>query len=185
MVEKHWQLTALESLTSSLEPLPHERNEIDWKLGLSDNGEKLAQHLSGFANQSGGGFLVFGVNDQGQPVGIKNANYHEVIKKLGNIARAGVVPAITLDHAIIPFKKVELLIIHIPEATEKPVHLRGGTVYDSFIRSAGQTRRMSRQQVAKAIASSSGSTFEEEAASSEISADEVVKLIDIQSFFDR
>jgi predicted HTH transcriptional regulator len=184
MLKKLWEKAALDSLQSSLLPLPHERNELDWKSDLSDKTEKLAHHISAFANLAGGGFLAFGIEDQGTLVGIRGGNYSEIIKRLGNIARQGVVPAVALDHSIITFRNTELLIVYIPESSEKPVHLRGGTVYDSFIRSAGQTRKMSRVEVARAIATSSGGSFEQEAASEKILAEEVIKLIDIQSFFD-
>ncbi len=34
-MDKHWIVSALECLTQSLEPVPHEINEIDWKASLS------------------------------------------------------------------------------------------------------------------------------------------------------
>ncbi|MDD6506148.1 MAG: hypothetical protein PUF39_02025, partial [Prevotellaceae bacterium] len=40
-----------------------------------------------------------------------------------------------------------LLFIYIPEFREKPMYLRGSDIYNSYIRSAGHTVRMSRQQV--------------------------------------
>lgn len=41
-MDKHWIVSALEYLTQSLEPVPHEINEIDWKAGLSPE-KKRAQ----------------------------------------------------------------------------------------------------------------------------------------------
>ena len=60
---KHWITTAVSTLDSSLGPVPHELNELDWKQNLSPKKDRLAQHLSAFANYSNGGVLVFGVND--------------------------------------------------------------------------------------------------------------------------
>ena len=48
---KNWEDKARHYLGKSLSPLPQEMNELDWKSGLSDKSEKLAQHLSAFANQ--------------------------------------------------------------------------------------------------------------------------------------
>jgi len=39
---KWWTPAALNLLESSLEPLPTERNEIDWKSDLSENNERLS-----------------------------------------------------------------------------------------------------------------------------------------------
>ena len=175
---------AVQLLESSLNPLPHEKNELDWKADLSDKSERLAQHISAFANNPGGGFLVFGIHDDGTPFGIRDLNYQEITKRLGNIARDGVVPPVALDHAIVRYKEIELLIIYIPESHEGPVAIRGGTVYDSYVRSTGQTRRMTRSEVARAIAASTGGSFETDSATAPLSSDEVVKRLDVQSFFD-
>ena len=43
------------------EPVPSELNEIDWKSGLSDKTDRLAQHISAFANHLYGGILVYGL----------------------------------------------------------------------------------------------------------------------------
>ena len=181
---KSWETAAIETLRDSLEPLPHEKNEIDWKENLSPDTERLAQHLSAFANYPGGGFVVFGVNNSGELTGLKNLDYGEVIKKLGNIARDGVNPPITIDTWICNWKGKDLLFIRVLESPEKPVYIRGHTIYDSYLRSAGQTRKMTRQEVARAISSSSGTTFEEENASSDIPPEEIIKRLDIQAFFD-
>ena len=183
-MNKELESLAKELLESSLKPLPHEKNELDWKSDLSHKTEKLAQHLSAFSNLQGGGFLAFGINDSGEPKGVARNSYQEIIKKLGNIARDGLVPAVSLDHSILEYGGVNILFIYVQESIEKPVCLRGKTIYDSYTRSAGQTRRMTRQEVAKVIATSSGSSFESELASEEFPATEVIQRLDIQSFFD-
>jgi predicted HTH transcriptional regulator len=49
-------------LKKSLHPVPQELNEIDWKSGLSDKSDRLAQHISVFANHANGGYLAFGID---------------------------------------------------------------------------------------------------------------------------
>ena len=49
-----WKEWALKKLQDSLVPIPAELNELDWKSGLSCKTERLAQHISAFANQKGG-----------------------------------------------------------------------------------------------------------------------------------
>ncbi|GHT22670.1 hypothetical protein AGMMS4957_13190 [Bacteroidia bacterium] len=58
-----WQEKAIKCLKDSLYPIPVELNEIDWKSNLSSKTDRLAQHLCAFSNQEGGGFLVYGMND--------------------------------------------------------------------------------------------------------------------------
>jgi predicted HTH transcriptional regulator len=75
------------------------------------------------------------------------------------------------------------LFIYIPEQTEKPVYLRGKTIYDSYHRSAGQTVKMSPQEVKQMIAESQGLLFHEQIAMVQVTADDVLKLLDYNSYF--
>lgn len=180
---KIWEDKARNYLEKSLSPLPQEMNELDWKSGLSDKSEKLAHHLSAFANQTDGGFIVFGI-DNGNIKGLANHDCTEIIKKLGNIARDSLEPVISLDHSIIKVSGIDLLFIHIPESPDKPVHIRGKTVYDSYIRSAGQTRKMSKQEVVRCISQTSHYRFEEELTVKNLTGDEILKKLDYMSYFD-
>ena len=54
------QNRALDLLAKSLNPVPVELNELDWKSGLSNKSERLARHISAFANYPGGGFMESG-----------------------------------------------------------------------------------------------------------------------------
>lgn len=145
--------------------IAHEKNELDWKADLSIKSDKIAQHISAFANHPGGGFFVFGVNNDGIPVGVRNLDYSEIVKRLGNIARDGVVSSVAIDHSILSYEGKELLFVYVPESFDKLVYPRSGTVYDSYTRSAGQTRKMSRSEVGRLIATSNGGSFETESAS--------------------
>lgn len=67
---KNWEKRAYELLEKSLTGLPHELNELDWKVNLSPNYERLSCHLSAFANHPGGGFLIFGIDNKDRcPIG--------------------------------------------------------------------------------------------------------------------
>ena len=67
---KAWVGKALALLAASLEPPRHELNELDWKAALSPDKKRLTEHLSALANYPGGGYLVFGVDNSGIPLGI-------------------------------------------------------------------------------------------------------------------
>lgn len=82
-----WKEKALKTLQDSLVPVPAELNELDWKSGLSCKTDRLAQHISAFANQKGGGVLVYGVNNDGSCFSITKSETDRIIQLLGNIAK--------------------------------------------------------------------------------------------------
>ena len=61
---KNWINKAISYLDKSLGKIPSELNEIDWKITLSPNNEKLCKHIAAIANLPAGGFLTFGVDDK-------------------------------------------------------------------------------------------------------------------------
>ncbi|MDR1021680.1 MAG: putative DNA binding domain-containing protein [Prevotellaceae bacterium] len=170
-------------MKSSLYPILSELNEIDWKSGLSPKTDRLAQHLCAFSNQEGGGFLVFGVNNDATLFSVTREQCDEIIVKLGNIARHSLIPSVPLEHATLDFNGNSLLFIHIPENAERPVYMRNGTIYDSYLRSAGQTVRMSRQEVKQLIAESQRLLFHEQTALTGVTADNVLRLLDYDCYF--
>ncbi|MBP9727962.1 MAG: putative DNA binding domain-containing protein [Candidatus Moranbacteria bacterium] len=180
---KIWEKEAEDLLSKSLNPFPQELNEIDWKLGLSEKTDRLAQHISAFANNVSGGFLVFGI-DNGSVVGITSDECEQIVKTLGNIARQNLMPPVILDHNPVEYQGENLLFVKIDEASDKPIHLRNGSIYDSYVRSAGQTRKAEKSEVANLIARSQGLRFEDGIAKTSLSSEDVLKIIDFSSYFD-
>lgn len=178
-----WRNRAIEYLKDSLHPVPVELNEIDWKSGLSTNNDRLAQHISAFTNQSGGGFLVFGVNNDGSMFSIQKEDADSIIQKLGNIASNNLNRAIKIEHSIIDYNENALLFIYIPEQADKPIHLRGKDLYQCYNRSAGQTVKMAKTSVHFLIASSNGVTFEEQIAKEGLTFMDCLKHINVDSLF--
>jgi predicted HTH transcriptional regulator len=181
----NWQEKAIKRLKDSLYPIPSELNEIDWKSGLSPKTDRLAQHLCAFSNQEGGGFLVYGVNDDATLFSVTKEQSDEIIRKLGNIALNNLSQSIQIQHSTIEYNGSALLFIHIPEQTEKPVYLRGKTIYDSYHRSAGQTVKMSKEAVKFMISASHGISFESQIAMPGLSVEEVLNLLDYKRFYER
>jgi predicted HTH transcriptional regulator len=178
-----WKTNAVNCLKDSLYPISVELNEIDWKSGLSPKTDRLAQHLCAFSNQEGGGFLVFGVNDDATMFSITKEESDTIIKTIGNIALHNLSQSIQIQHNTIEYEGHVLLFFYIPEQPEKPVYLRGKTIYDSYHRSAGQTVKMSPQEVKQMIAESQGLLFHEQIAMTQATADDVLKLLDYDSYF--
>lgn len=144
---KNWLTRAFGLLNASLEPPRHELNELDWKAALSPDKKRLTEHLSAFANQAGGGFLVFGIDNTGIPASVEEATVEKTVNHLANLGREGLEPPLALDHGVESYEGLRLLFIHVPESAVKPVHLRGKSLDHAFIRSGGTTRRASRQEI--------------------------------------
>lgn len=179
----HWVETAIQLLTKSLYPVPQELNEIDWKSGLSDKNERIAQHISAFANHSQGGYLAFGIDNDGRPKPLDKTEMDTIVQKMGNIARNNLAQPVGIEHTVVDYKGNAVLFIHIPEHTDKPVHLRSSDIFESYKRSAGQTVKLSRHEVKQLISISTGFDFESQIAMQNVSDDDVMKLLDYDSYF--
>ncbi len=179
-----WKNKALNILHQSLNPVPTEKNEIDWKTELSPNTTRLVQHLCAFSNNIGGGVLVFGVNDDGVPESINKAIADEIVSKLANIAKNNLEYPINLDHDILDYEGKSLLFVHIPEQVQKPMKIKGRDPYDCYCRSAGTTNKMSRQHFNTLTARSQGLTFERQNIENIYQIDEVLSLLNYNKFFE-
>jgi ATP-dependent DNA helicase RecG len=181
---KMWITKATDLLIRTLEPIHQELNELDWKVDLSSKEERIHHHLSAFANYSGGGFLVFGIRKDGAIVGVDETSVSSIITKISNIARDGLEPAIKIDYATESFRGKALLFVYVEESIIKPVHVRGRTIEDAFIRSGGQTRKMGKEEIKKSILLSQNMRFEELPAFSSQSLSEILSRIEYISLFD-
>ena len=179
---EHWIDKALTLLAKSLEPVPTELNELDWKQSLSPDKERLAEHISAFANYPGGGFLAFGIEDStAKTIGINKDEAHEIVRKLSSIGRNRLEPAIQLQHQIAEYKGKPILFFHIPESNIKPVHIKNKSIEEAFIRSGGCTHKASRQELAAMMMNSQIPTFEDLHATRVKSEDEVFDLLDVKN----
>lgn len=179
----NWKENAIRVLRDSLYPIPSELNELDWKSGLSDKSDRLAQHISAFANMKGGGVLVYGVNNDGTCFSLNKDIIDKTVQTLGNIAHNNLAYSIQIEHSVMEFDGYNLLFVYIPEQSDKPVHLRGKDIYTSYHRSAGQTVKMSRNQVKALIAASQGITFEQQVAKDSLTKEDVLKLINYKALY--
>ena len=179
-----WKEKAIEELKKSLEPVPTERNNLDWKQGLSPNVEKLTRHISAFSNYTGGGFLVFGINDDGTLKSVLQSEVRGIVTQLGNIASQNLNIPIQIDHTVIEYKGSSVLLIYIPEQKDKPVFPKKETIFDSYWRVAGQTRKMAENEVRAMISKSMGVNFEDRIAKNDLASNEVLKLINYRKFFE-
>jgi hypothetical protein len=104
-----------------------EGNHLDFKQEIGSNLEKakkeLAKDISAFAN-SGGGYLVIGVTDKYEIVGIEKTIQNKPIDEwINQILSSNIEPHLFYyDPKIIeiPNSELVLLVIHVPESMKKP-----------------------------------------------------------------
>ena len=181
---KHWVKSAIALLESSLKPVPTELNELDWKSDISSNKDKLTKHLSAFANNINGGYLVFGINETtGQLCDITDDSAEKIIQQLSNLAREALEPKVSIDHSIIKFQETNLLLVWVKESRSKPVCLRGKPIDYCFIRSGGTTRQASRQEIGFFLLHNPTLRWEQLRASRLLSQYELIDKLDIHSIF--
>ncbi|TWI05729.1 ATP-binding protein [Aerolutibacter ruishenii] len=84
-----WLNRAYALLDVTLGEPKHELNELDWKVDASSKGSRTAEHLCALANQPGGGFLVFGVNNDGDVIGVNGSQIADILSRLTSIGRDG------------------------------------------------------------------------------------------------
>jgi ATP-dependent DNA helicase RecG len=161
-MSKRWITSAVKLLDTCLKPIPSECNELDWKQGLSPNKDRLTHHLSAFANHPRGGILVFGIDDQTNNfVGVKQPEVISIIGQLANLGRHALEPPVALDHAIVDLDDHPILFVLVKESKVKPVHLRGKSIENCYIRSGGTTRLASRQEIGSLLLNSRNPKWEE------------------------
>ncbi|MEB0012551.1 ATP-binding protein [Glaciimonas sp. Gout2] len=167
-------------LKTSRQPVPHEINELDWKINLSDNKDRLTEHLIAFTNHPNGGYLIYGIADTGaRMIGVDQTQVESIISRLTNLGRDAIEPPLILDHAVVEYDGVPLLFVYIREQTIKPAHRKGKSIEEAWIRSGGTTRKASRAEVGSLMLNSHAPRWEELRATSLLSADEVLARLDL------
>jgi|SRR5665213_1055898 len=177
---KNWVNRCRALLDATLVPPQSELNDLDWKLTISDASARLTEHLIAFANYSKGGFLIFGVDSSGLPVGVDTAQAQQIVHRVADLARTAIEPPLAIDHCTEQVSGESLLFIHIDEAISKPVTKRGGRMEETFVRSGGTTRKASRAELASLLLNSRNPRWETLRATMYLSNEEILVSLDPQ-----
>ncbi len=182
---KSWIHSAKEYLLKSLKPIPQELNELDWKEMLSTNKDRLAEHISAFANHAGGGYLIFGIeNSTAEIKGVNREEVNTIIDRLSSIGRNKLEPAVSIDHSVENWDNFPLLFIRIKESAIKPVYIKSKNIEHSFIRSGGTTRQASRHEIGSLMLNSKSPVYEELFASTLKQPEQIISLLDFAKIFE-
>ncbi|MFA6036811.1 MAG: ATP-binding protein [Legionellales bacterium] len=125
-----------------------EYNFLDFKKALSEDNERLKEHINAFGNLERGGCFVIGV-DQYIPVGLSD-NWDETIKRISSLAKNSQEPSLDVNVFPLSIENKKLLCLHILPAKSKPVFINdraplGGRA--CFKRTGSSTIAMSAQEI--------------------------------------
>ena len=120
---------------------------------------KIAREIAAFANTKGGTVLI-GVDDDKSLVGV--IGYQEEEYLLAKAAQELCVPVVDISIEIVHFGDRDLLVIKVPESTEKPVYVKAEDEKTVFMREKDQNKVASKEliEIIKKRNSDEGVTFE-------------------------
>jgi predicted HTH transcriptional regulator len=150
-----------------------EYNFLDFKKTLSEDNERLKEHINAYGNLERGGCFVIGV-DQYTPVGLSD-NWDEIIKRISSLAKNSQEPSLGVNVFPIVVEKKKLLCLHVLPAKSKPVFIKdraplGGRA--CFKRSGSSTISMSMQEI-KDLLSRAQEFYYDESIVNDISLDDL------------
>lgn len=140
-----------------------EANNIDFKRDLTEDLERLKEHINAFGNSTTGGLFVFGVS--------KDFSFHDealnqdsITERIASVAHDAQVPSLrTIVHHITLSSKV-LLAIEILPSSQLPVFIRSRDPWTkgAFKRSGSSTLPMTEQEIRSLMARSQHFSFDSE-----------------------
>lgn len=116
--------------------LQTEKPNYDFKETLPTDNHKIAKEICAFANMTGGGLLLVGVNDDGYPCGVLRKDSDLIQQRVMNIATAKCIPLPEIETRIFELSDHPdkcLLTIYVSEIPRKPcmtdekVYIRAGS----------------------------------------------------------
>ena len=120
---------------------------------------KIAREIAAFANTKGGTILI-GVDDDKSLVGV--LGYQEEEYLLAKAAKELCKPALDIAIEIVHFGDRDLLVIKVPEATNKPIYVQDENETTVFMREKDRNKVASKEliEIIKKRNSDEGITFE-------------------------
>lgn len=155
---EEWQKQVLVKFSNKAET-----HNIDFKRELSEDIERLKEHINAFGNNPGGGLFVFGINRDFTffegPI-----NQDDVIHKIATLANDSQSPPLqTVVHHIVLESKT-LLAIEVEPARQLPVFIRSRDPWrnGAFKRNGNSTVPMTEQEIRGLMARSQHFSFDSE-----------------------
>lgn len=117
--------------------LQAENQNYDFKRELSPENDKVAKEICALANLIGGGYLLIGIEDNGDICGIDRENLDEIEQRIANITHNKVLPTPEIEFQVFDVPENInkcVLVTRIKESRRKPcmtndkVYIRSGNI---------------------------------------------------------
>ncbi|MGE3320448.1 MAG: helix-turn-helix domain-containing protein [Candidatus Berkiella sp.] len=155
--KEFWEQMVLDALKAKAE-----YNFLDFKLSLSEDSERLKEHINAFGHLERGGCFVFGVKNY-IPLGIQE-DADKIIQKITHLALDTQEPKLNVDAFPLDLEGKQLLGIHILPSSSKPIFIKdrqpmGGSA--CFKRTGSSTVPMSIQEIKDLLAGAEENYYDE------------------------
>jgi len=119
-----------------------EDSHIQFKENFT-NSEQLAAEMVAFSN-SRGGYILLGVSDQNNIIGLSPKDIHRLNQLISNTATEGVIPPITPFTEIIPVNDKNIMVVEIKQGINKPYSTNKSIFYTKV---GADKRKISREEL--------------------------------------
>jgi len=156
--QEEWQTLVSTKLANKAEA-----QNLDFKKDLSEDIERLKEHINAFGNTVGGGLFVFGVNSD-FTLSTDAVEQEPIIKKMVSLANDDQVPPLRALVHHLQIQGKSLLGIEIPVSSQLPVFIRGRDPWKNgaFKRSGSSTLPMTEQEIRTYMARSQNYSIDSE-----------------------
>lgn len=141
-----------------------ETTEVDFKEDLTDDGERLREHINAFGNSRAGGIFVFGIRPDFAPSTI-TINQEATIKRITDLARDTQEPALNVDVIHIQIEGRTHLGVIIYPGRQQPVFIKDRSPLSGqgcYRRSGSSTLSMTSHEIRECIMRSNDFSLDEE-----------------------
>jgi len=145
-----------------------ELNDLDFKVDLPVNNERLKEHINAYAHTREGGSFVFGISDAGASYRYTGGalNFSDIQHKISNIAQNSQDPPVSVNNYIVKTSLGDVLCVHIDEGVNRPVFIKNRAPFGGqacFKRVAANTVPISTEEIRVMLAQSTHYSFDESA----------------------
>ena len=152
-------------LIAEVRQLQSEFDDVEVKSARGGTPQRLYEPLSAFANRTGGGVILFGLDESRnfEIVGVGNA--HRLQEEIGHLATADMEPALRPEFTVEEIEGKTVVAVEVNElpAEQRPCFYRpSGLQKGSYIRVGNTNRQMTDYEIFGYVSARTQPTFDEE-----------------------
>ncbi len=155
----------LERLIAEVQQRQSELNDVEVKSARGGTPKRLYESLSAFANRTGGGAILFGLDENTDFEVVGVGNPQQLQADIGNLAASEMEPALRPEFTVEEIDGKTVVAVEVDEIsmTQRPCYYKpAGLQKGSYIRVGNTNRQMTDYEVFGYVSAHSQPTFDEE-----------------------